>query len=333
MSENTISLDIEVRQFLQNVALSYGNKKYVGDEIFPVISGMSNTAKVHKESRADIYRNEVGVRAAGGAAPRAEVRGGSVNLDPVNYAIAKEVTDELRKRSELQGNFPYMPDAKALMYIADQIMMKREMEVSKLIHTKVWSGLPVGGEDAEGKWGTAVEADDTMMIDLKNAESQMVAAGCPKPNKLTLTFPAWQKICISPYWLNKLNNTQFGLMTPEFLATTLNYKIVIAEAIVNTAEEKSGDIDELTSKYIMSPNVADNLKGHAFLSYSPDVPDTEELSAGYQYRVMNDDDEEIAISSWREPAKHQDVYDGEMMFDIAQMSGECGYLWKDTAID
>lgn len=331
--DNKNNTDIVTRGFVRNVSLSYKNKKYVADEIFPVVKGTSASKKIHRDSKADIYRSEAGVRAPGTAAPVAQVRGGTQNLNPVNYSVARAVTDELRRESRAQGNFNLAPDAKAVSYIADQIAMKKEIDFFKLIHSAVWSGIAAGGEDAEGHWGDSTEASDTMMEDIKKAEGIMMAAGCPKPNLLTLSNPAWLKICISPYWLTKLNNTQFGLVSPEMMATTLSYKIIISEAITNVDPEKSQDIDTIASKYIMAPNVADNLKGHAFLSYSPAVAEEDMISAGLQYRIRNEEQgDDLAMSQWREPDKHQDKYDGEMNYDIVRISGECGYLWKDTAL-
>lgn len=335
MSQDYNTKAILVRGFLNNVALKYQNSEmsYVTDRVFPIIGGLNKEAKVYKYSRADAFRSEAGVRAPGGAAPIAETRASAVNLDPVNYSIGKKITDELRQQATAPGNYNLNPDVNAVNYCMDQIMMKREKEFSSILHGTTWADGVSGGEDAAAGWGNATEASDTMVADLAAGESKIVSETGKRPNTLLLDFPAWQKIKASPFWLNKLNNTLFaGNITPEAIAQTLNYNIIIGWGVENTAPE-STDQDAFTSKYILSADAASNLKGNAFLFYRPSAPSIDELSVGYQYRLRKPASGlDIALYRMRDDIHFSDIIVAEQEFDIAPMVVEAGYHWKNTAV-
>jgi len=335
VSQDYNTKGIVVRGFLPNLSLAYQNESagYVGDSIFPIISGLNKEAKIYRNSRADAFRFEAGTRAPGGSAPIAETRADSVNIDPQNYSIGQKIPDELRDQASAPGNFKLQPEVEAVEYMMDQLSMSREKEVSNIIHTTDWSGNGVGGLDAEGNWGNSTEASDTMVVDLADGESKIVSETGKRPNTLFIDFPAWQKIKVSPFWLNKLNNTQFaGNITPQAIANTLNYEIIIGWSVENTAQE-STDIDNMTSKYIMSSSVANNLKGNAMLFYKPSTPGLRTLSAGYQYRLRNSrSGQDILMTKWRDDEHHSDRLDAQQEFDISVMCAQCAVLWKDTAL-
>lgn len=334
MSQDYNTKGIIVRGFLNNVALKFQNEEagYVTDRIFPIIGGLNKEAKVYKYSRADAFRSEAGVRAPGGEAPIAETRATAVNVDPVNYSIGKVIPDELRQQAAAPGNFRLPADTNAVNYCMDQIMMKREKEFSKILHATSWSGVAAGGADAGGNWGNTTAASDTMVNDLAAAESTIVAETGVRPNTLLLDFPAWQKIKTSPFWLDKLNNTQFaGNMTPEAIAQTLNYNIIIGWSVENTDPE-STDQNAMTSKFILSLDGANNTKGNAFLFYRPTAPALDQISVGYQYRIRKPESGlDIAMYRERLGTRKSDLIWCEQEFDIAPMVTEAGYHWKNTA--
>jgi len=334
MSQDYNTKNIITRSFLRNVALKYQNsdESYVTDRVFDIIPGLNKEAKVYKHSRADAFRSEAGVRAPGGEAPIAETRASTVPLDPINYSLGKIIPDELRRQAEAPGNFALQPDVNAINYVLDQITMKKEIDFSNTLHTTAWGGNSAGGESAGGNWGNSTEASDTMVTDLADAETQIVGATGKRPNTLLLDFPAWQKIKVSPYWLNKLNNTQFaGNITPEAIANTLNYNIIIGWSVQNT-DPQGTDQDAFTSKYILSADAADNLKGNAFLFYKPGRPALDELAAGYQYRVTKPGfGMDIALYQERLGTRLSDQIWAEQEIDIAPMVTDAGFHWKETA--
>lgn len=333
MSEDYNTKKIVVRGFLQNQSLQYRNEEagYVSDKIFPVITGLNKEAKIYKHARADQFRAEAKTRAPGAPAAVGETRAEAVNLNPQNWAIARKIPDELRQQSRAQGNFPLKPDSDAAKWIADQIWIRRELEMSSILHSTVWSGVGAGGEDADGRWGDPDPALDTMVADIKSKTDVMILATGKRPNRLFLTQSAWSTICQGPFWLDKLNNTQFSAsIRTQQIEQTLNLKIDIGWAVHNTDVE-STDTDAHTGAFIMGPSGAGNQKGTAFLYYAPETPGIDTLSVGYQYRLIKDGVSDVKMTKWREEAMHSDMIDGEMEFDFAPMITELGFLWKDTA--
>ncbi len=323
-----------VRGYLNNLSLSYRNEDvaYVSDKIFPLIRGVNRKTQVFKYVKADQFRSEAKRRAPGGTTPLREVRGSKVDITPTNWAVGSQVPDEDREDASAPGNFNYDPTEDAVIDIADQLWMKREEEMSTVLYAENWAGSGVGGADAGGNWGNSTETSDTMIADIKAGEKEILSKTGQKPNSLFLDYSAWNKICQSPFWISKLVNTQFAqILSPELVAQTLKYNIVIGSAIKNI-EDESTDKDSFTSEWIMSPPGASNDKGHAFLYYAPATPGRKKLSVGYQYSLIKDKSgSEILLTERRDGATRSDIYEGEREFDFAPMCTDCGYLWKNTA--
>jgi hypothetical protein len=331
MSQDTSSYLVE--SYLQNLALSYSNPEvsFVADKIFGLIDGMNRKAKVFKYVKGDQFRIEVKERGKGGNYPNREVRGSQVPIAPKNWAVQEVVPIEDFEDAKADGNYNYDPEEDAMDDIGNQFLMKKEELMSGVIHSETWNGVAAGGEDAQGLWGTPDPANDTFIDDVETRKETIASKTGVMPNKMMMTLPAWTKIAKSPKWNDKVTTNQ-QIVTPDIVGNQLNLQIYVASAIQNVAI-RSDDPDSFQSKYIMSPDLASNQKGHAFLYYAPDVPKRKQLSVGYQYRMIKEltgVDIEVRshfdedIDSWK--------YKAQMELDFATMCKDCGFLWKNTAI-
>jgi hypothetical protein len=324
---------IVVRGALQDVSIQYRNSAYVADQVFPLIDNVYGKAQVAKYVKGAWFRDEAEPRAPGAAARVGHFNVTTQNLDPINYAFATEVTDEERFQATVPGNLPIQPDIDAQEFIADKLDMKREVRAAAVLHAAVWSGVSAGGDDAEGHWGDSTAASDTFLADIRTGRDAILAAAGLLPNSLLLNWTAWSKLQIAPALLAMMFPTTLGagsLVTPASLAGLIGVSnIIIASAIKNTAQENQAD-SAFTAVNIWGSSAAD--KGMGFLYYKPATPGLKQASAGYQYRVQNNvSGAGRLITTWRDDARHSDMYDCQEEVDIAAVCLDAGYLWKDTA--
>lgn len=319
---------------LQNVSLAYRNLSYIGDAVFPIVDGVNKQAKVMKHKKGSWFRDEAEVRAPGSPAVEIESGVGTENLDPVNYAAASKVTDELRAGANEPGALPIQPDINAVELIANSLDLKRERRVSAVVHATDWSGAGAGGVDAGGHWGDATAANDTFLADLVTGRDTILANTGLLPNTLMLSYPAWSKLQYAPALLALMYPTSLGpnsIVTLAGLAALAQVdRILVGTALYNTAEETL--TDGLTSRYIWGTDAANHNKGFGFLYYMPPTIGLNVASAGLQYRLKNELNGQARLStSWRDDAKHSDMYDSQEDVDITAVGDDLGYAWKDTA--
>lgn len=324
-----------VRQYLQDVSIAYKNSQYVADSLFPIIDGLNSKTKVGKLLKGPWFRDEAEPRAPGTAARVGEFKIGSTNLDPINYAFATSVPDEERRYLTIPGNFPGNPDMAAIEYIAEKLDIKKEVRASAVLHATNWNSVGAGGEDAGGLWGAATASgDDTFLPDIRKGRDTILAATGVLPNKLFLSWPAWSALQVSNKLLSLMNPTALtanSLVTIPSLAALIGVEeVIVGAAVKNTDEETVADTG-FTSVNIWGTSGAET-KGIGFLYFAPSRAGVRTPSAGYQYRVAGENGQGRYSTTWRDDARHADMYDTEENTDIAAVGTDLGYMWKDTAL-
>lgn len=310
---------------LADVSIAYRNQSYVADRVFPIIDKVSPRAKIARYLKGAWFRDEAGIRAAGGRAPRGGYTMDLLSLATKEYAFAKEVTDEDRKFSTAAGAPPLRPDQDAIEFAAGKIDLSKEVRTASLIINGTWSG--VAGEDAAGLW--AAGAGNTFLPDVQARIETIRSNTGLKPNKLLIDFGTYNSLKRESTILDLIKYTERGVLTKEILAAILELdEILIGEAIKSTAKETKAGTD-FTAANVWEKNAG---KGSAFLYYSPPAPGLKIPSAGYQARVAYEDGQARRTSTWREAAEHQDVYEVAEETDILITGADLGFLWYDTLL-
>ena len=147
--------DLVVRGPLAGVSVAYKNQSYIADRVFPIIDRVDPKAKIARYLKGAWFRDEAGIRGPGSRANRGGYPIDFINVTPVEYAFAKEVTDEDRRAVRSAFAPPLRPDMDAIEFATDKIDLKKERRVASLILAGTWSG--VAGEDAEGGWASTAE--------------------------------------------------------------------------------------------------------------------------------------------------------------------------------
>jgi hypothetical protein len=331
---------ILVRGALQNVSILYRNASYIADSIFPLINGLNYQTKITKYDKhpwfalgEDLYRAE------NTTAKRIDMTVQTQNLDPREIAAAGVVSDELFFASNQPGNLPVQPISDTILMISDKIDRFREKLVAETIYGAsdkygaiTWADGASGGtapSGGTGKWAAA-DTTNTIIFDIETAKAAILSKTGILPNVLMLDYTTFQKIKANAVALggvfDRIKYTQTGIMTEQLLASLLGLDEVIIGKAVYTADKETKGNTVTTMKYIWDPNAS----GHAFLYYRPAAAGLKQVSPGYQYRVAYDGQTWRRMMTYREEWLHHSVYEVAEWVDIAPVSTDVGYLWKQT---
>ncbi|MBF0529811.1 MAG: hypothetical protein HQK55_11195, partial [Deltaproteobacteria bacterium] len=288
---------------LANVSIAYKNQSYIADQVFPLIGNCPPKAQIAKYLKSSWFRDEAGIRGPSGRANRGGYPIGYEPVALVEIAFAKEVTDEDRRAVKYAFAPPLQPDQDAIEFSTDKIDLRHERLVSQAILTGTWSGV-TAGEDKAGAW--AAGSGNTFIADIEAKIEYIRGQTGFRPNILELSANTLAQVKQESTVLDRIKYTERGVITPDLLASLFGLdQVLVGSAIYSTAKEtKAGT--EFTGVNVWEKNIG---KGSAFLCYRPSAPGLKTPSAGYICRGAYETGSPRRVTTWREPAEHQDVYE------------------------
>jgi len=308
---------------LANVSVAYRNKTYIGDRIFPILDNVDPKAQIARYLKGAWFSDEAAVRAPGTRARRGGYPTDYIGISTKEYAFAKEVTDEDRRFAGSKFAPPLKPDQDALEFCADKVDLRKERRVAELIFGSAWSG--VSGEDAEGGWAAA-SSGNTFIIDVEARIETIRQNTGVRPNVMMLSANVLPQLKQEATVIDRIKYVERGIVTANLLASLFDLdEVLVGDAIYSTAKEtKTGT--EWTAKNVWEKNAG---KGAAFLFYRPPGPGLKMPCPGYQARVPYENGQVRRVTTWRENAEHQDVYEVAEETDIVVTGADLGFLWYD----
>ena len=311
---------------LQGVSIAYRNTEYIADRVFPILDGADPKAKITKYLKGAWFRDEAGIRAAGTRARRGGYPLTTVSVSTDEYAFAKEVTDEDRRFAKAQGAPVLQPEEDAVEFSTDKVDLKKEIRVAAAITGTTWVDGNSGGEDAGGLWSPA-GSTNTFLVDITTGRKAIQAATGMDPNCLVLDYATYLALKECDEILDKIKYTQKGVFGTALLAAILELEeVLVGKAIYSSAEETKAGTD-FTAAKMWEVNAG---KGMGFLYHRAKRLGLKASTAGVQVRIAYENGSPRRISTWREKAEHQDVYECAEETDIVVTATDLGYLWADT---
>ena len=311
---------------LQGVSIAYRNTEYIADRVFPILDGADPKAKITKYLKGAWFRDEAGIRAAGTRARRGGYPLTTVSVSTDEYAFAKEVTDEDRRFAKAQGAPVLQPEEDAVEFSTDKVDLKKEIRVAAAITGTTWVDGNSGGEDAGGLWSPA-GSTNTFLVDITTGRKAIQAATGMDPNCLVLDYATYLALKECDEILDKIKYTQKGVFGTALLAAILELEeVLVGKAIYSSAEEIKAGTD-FTAAKMWEVNAG---KGMGFLYHRAKRLGLKAATAGVQVRIAYENGSPRRISTWREKAEHQDVYECAEETDIVVTATDLGYLWADT---
>lgn len=313
---------------LANASVAYRNQEYVADRILPIIDTDDPKTKIARYVKGAWFRDEAGIRAPGAEARRGGYVIDTVSIATVEYAFAKEVTEEDRR--VLRGAFalPLKPDQDAVEYCADRIDLSKERRIAAALIAANFSAIGAGGEDVAGLWAPN-DATNTFVEDIETRIETIRGSTGMRPNVLMLSANTYAKLRQITAVQNRIAYVERAIITPNVIAALFGLEeVLIGGAIYSSAVEAKAGTD------FTAVNIWENTatKGAAFLFYRHPQIGLKVPLVGVQARLRYDNGLPRRVSMWTEAARHQDVYEvaEETAFVVTGL--DLGFWWKDTIV-
>ena len=310
---------------LQNASIAYRNPSYVAERVFPILDNVAASAKLARYLKGAWFRDEADVRGPSAQAKRGGYPADYIDVTHKEYAFAKEVTDEDREEAKSKSAAPLELDTDAVEFCADKIDLKKEVLVAALVIATNWSAVGAGGEDADGKW--VASSGNTFFTDIRNGKKTIRANTGIEPNALLIDYATYNGLKEVSEVLDKIKYTERGVLTSHILAALLDLEeVIVAGTVKSTAKESRAGTD-FTAANVWEVNAG---KGMGLLFYRPKRLALKTPSAGVQCRGAFLNGASRRVTTWREDANHQDVYEVAEKIGIYATGTDLAYMWKDT---
>jgi len=256
--------DVHVDTALSAVSIGYRNQAYIWPDLFPVVPTAKQSDKYHIFDKADLLRNEAGVRAPGTLANRGGYRLSTGSFFCNDHSFGKQTPDEISANADESLEL----DQADTEYVTGQVELDLELELAGAIFTTgVW------GTDAtpSTQWGTLATSDP--LADAATGIETVLKNTGYKPNTLTLGYEVWTVLMNHPDFIDRLA-TQTTRVLQEAAAAQLFgvENLIVGTATQNTASEG----ETFVGSFVWGK--------HALLTYVPPSPGKRTPSAGYTFR-------------------------------------------------
>ena len=308
--------DVHVDALLTNLSIGYKNQKYIADQVFPIVMVDKQSDIIPKYTKAYWFLDAARERAPG---TQAAISGYAVDVTStyfcVNFAIGKEIPDEVRANADL----PYDMDRDGTEWVTDRIMMKRETKfAADFMTTSLW-GTDVVGTTNFTKWDDYGASDP--IKDIRTGIRTVRQATGFRPNCLIMGEIVWNRLVDHPDFLDRVKHTQLGVISRDLVKSVLELeKLFVAEALYTTSDEGS-------STYTYSDIIDDD----ALLLYVADRPSLLVPSAGYTFvwRPLTGGGVQF-IRRIRDDKRRKDIIEGHSYFDQVATATDAGYFFSDA---
>ena len=147
-----------------------------------------------------------------------------------------------------------------------------------------------------------------------------------RPNILIMSANTLSELKKEATVIDRYNTFQPGRQRLHLSLLLDLHEVIIGDAVKSTAKE-AADGSDFSAQDIWEQTAG---KGSAWLGYRPPAPGLKTPCSGYQCRKRYGNGQLRKISTWREAAEHQDVYEVAEEIHVVQTCSDLGFLWNNT---
>jgi len=300
--------DVHIDGILSRFSIAYRNPAYIWREIFP---------QVPVEKKSDYYwvfpkdawfRDDVGVRAPGTQAPRADYTVTTASYMCITRALAKAVPDEVRKNADN----PLNPDLEATEFVMDSLERAIERRVADMINTAASVWVYSASLAAGDQWSDdASEPFDH----IENAIAGIVGAIGRFPNTGVMSYDTWRVLKNHPDMLARVQYVRpSGMVELEDLQRWFNLeRILVGTALRNTSQEG------------VAPSMSAIWGDGMWIGYVPRTPSLLTPAAGYVLEWQGSQ-----VRRFREDQAYTDVIEASHSTDEIISASDAGAYIDDA---
>jgi hypothetical protein len=296
---------------LQNITIMYRNKKYINEEIAPVIPVEFASDYYYEFTKADFYRDTADYRAPGTSSNRNGFGTSKTKYNCKEISQSTDLPDEIYANADSVLQI----DKSKTDFCTEKIMLKKErMAESLFMTTSNWdnSATPTN------TWDDYVNSDP--VTDIETAIDALEYC-----NTAIMAKDVWKKLKHHPALLAKLSNNTKRILTPsDFQELFEIEKLFIGIARYNT------ELQGQTASY------SDIWTKDMWLGYITNTPGLMEPTATYTFSwdYTGSSGNELkgtrGVRRWRDENVHSDIIEAYESFDMKSVGSDLGYVLEDA---
>jgi hypothetical protein len=288
--------DVHVNAVLSNISIAYKNNMYIAEQVFPRVPVQKKSDFYYTFDKGAFFRDEVGVRAPGTRARRADY---SVCIE---YALAKEVSDELY----LNSDAPFRPAIEATEYVTDALLRAQERRVA-LLTTGASAGWTTTASPSV-QW-TSDSSDPWNDID--DVIAGVVNTCGVMPNTMVMSYNVWRELRRHPDFVDRVKYVSAkGRVDVSDVANWFNLpNVLVGTALYDSTKELASTACDLT------PIWGDAV----WIGYVPSSPGLMTPAAGYVFEWMA-----RQTRTYRMDQERTDVFEASHSTDEVVSSSDAG---------
>jgi hypothetical protein len=310
--------DVHVDQLLTNLSIQYRNKRYIADQVCPIVPVQKQSDIIPNFVQSHWFRDDAAPRA-----PLTKSSRGGYQVDNTNlyfcqrFSYGHEIADERRDNADL----PYDLDRTGTNFATDKVMMKRERQcAANFFATTKWGTDLVGGSDFTqySDYGAS-----TPLVDFSADADTIEGKIAVEPNVHVYGKQVWTQLRWHPDVIDTIKYTQKGVMTEDLFAALIGIpKVLIGRAIFTSTAEGTAESSVTYSR----------IWGKSILEvYVPDVPSREEPSGCYNFTWQRVPNSIQYIRRMRDEERECDIIEANSYFD-QRITGTNAGLFKSNAV-
>jgi len=255
--------DVRVNAVLSNISIAYKNNMYIAEQVFPRVPVQKKSDFYYIFNKDAFFRDDVAVRGPGTRAQRADYSVTSASYNAIEYALAKEVADEVYANADS----PFRPAIEATEFVTDALLRAQERRVA----TKVMTSTNWANSASPTVQWTSDSSDPWNDID--DAIANVINGTGVMPNTMVMSYDVWRELRKHPDFLDRIKYTRpTGRIEPSDLSTWFNIpKILIGTALYDSAKEGQ------------SASMAQIWGDDVWIGYVPSTPALMTPAAGYVF--------------------------------------------------
>lgn len=308
--------DVHVDAVLTNISVAYMQDaaNFVASRVFPSVPVGKQSDKFFTYTQADFYRDTAEARADASESAGSGYGLSTDTYSALVYALHKDIGDQVRANSDN----PLAPDQDATRYLAQQIMLRQEIDwATNFFGTSIW------GTDVTPSTLWSASGSDPIG-DVQTGINTILTNTGYLPNTLVMSYAVFSELKNHSDIVDRFKYTSSDSITADLLARVLGVdRVLVMRGIKNTANEGG------TASYAQ---IGDK---DALLCYSAPAPGLMAPTAGYNFTwtgLANTGGlgSATAVSRFRMDHLRADRLEIQSAWDYKVVSSALGYFFSNA---
>jgi hypothetical protein len=229
--------NVHIDQFLTELSVGYlqSDSHFVADSVAPLVKSAKQSNKIPSYSMADLYRDEMAVRA-----PGAESAGGGYRVSNQTYfcdVYASHIDVDDQTAAAADAPFELYSDATRVLVQREKI--RREVQfAAELFTTGLWTGGTSNDPSAASLSAAWDDPSSSPIEDIHDQANALLISTGNLPNTLVVNNLGWNSLKNHPDVVDRVKHTSGDAVSEDVVARLLGLeRVLVCRAVRNTAAE------------------------------------------------------------------------------------------------